>query len=490
MSDVLPAPADLTPTDHSLTDLTAHPWFFCGIGGSGMLPLALILRGFGATIAGSDRSRDQGRSPEKFAWLESLGIVMHPQDGSGVVSADQTLVASAAVENSVPEVIRAQQLGCARMRRADLLALLFNAARVRIAVGGTSGKSTVTGMIGWIMTCSGRDPTIMNGAVMKNFVAADAPFASARVGGGTMDDSVFVSEVDESDGSIALYRPSVAVLGNVTLDHKSLDELRALFGDFLAEADVAAVNLDDPESAALAGRAKALVGFGIASADAQIGVAPGSIVEAATGLSATILDRRDGSEHTLVLQVPGRHNLANALAAIAAASAAGVSMTDAVEALATFAGLSRRFDIIGTSGSGITVIDDFGHNPDKIAATLATLRAHPGRIVAFFQPHGYGPLRQMGAGLAQTLAGALTPDDIVILSDPAYFGGTVDRSVGSAQIVAQIAAAGAHAEHLPTRAECGDRIVALARPGDRIVIMGARDDTLTAFAKDVLARLE
>ena len=454
-----------------------------------MLPLALILRGLGAEIAGSDRSRDQGRSPEKFAWLESLGIAMHPQDGSGVVSADQTLVASAAVENSVPEVIRAKQIGCARMRRADLLALLFNAAAVRIAVGGTSGKSTVTGMIGWIMTQAGRDPTIMNGAVMKNFVADDAPFASARVGGGSMTDSVFVSEVDESDGSIVLYRPSVAVLGNVTLDHKSLEELRALFGDFLAEADIAAVNLDDPESAALASRAKTLVGFGIVSADAQIGVTAGSIAEARTGLTATILDRRDGSGHALALKIPGRHNLANALAAIAAASAAGVPVAEAVAALATFAGLARRFDIVGTSPGGVTVIDDFGHNPDKIAATMATLRAHPGRIVAFFQPHGYGPLRQMGAELAQTLAGALMPDDIVIFSDPAYFGGTVDRTTGSAQIVAQIAAAGARAEHLPAREDCGARLVALAHPGDRIVIMGARDDTLTAFARDVLARL-
>ena len=91
--------------------LTAHPWFFCGIGGSGMLPLALILRGHGAIIAGSDRSRDQGRSPEKFVWLESLGIVLHPQDGSGIVSADQTLVASAAGEDTVPEVVRAAELG-------------------------------------------------------------------------------------------------------------------------------------------------------------------------------------------------------------------------------------------------------------------------------------------------------------------------------------------------------------------------------------------
>ncbi|WP_404480758.1 glutamate ligase domain-containing protein [Novosphingobium sp. BL-52-GroH] len=463
--------------------LTTHPWFFCGIGGSGMLPLALILKGHGARIAGSDRSRDQGRTPEKFAWLETLGFDLHPQDGSGITSADQTLVASAAVEDTVPEVVRAAQLGCPRMSRAELLATLFNAAPFGIAIGGTSGKSTVTGMTGWIMTHAGRDPTIMNGAVMKNFAGPDAPFASARVGRG----DAFVSEVDESDGSIALYRPSVAVLGNVSLDHKSLEELRALFGDFLARADVAAINLDDAETAALAARAQALVTFGITAPEAQIGAA--GIVEGPTTLSATVLDRRDGTSHALALKVPGRHNLYNALAAIAAANAAGVPIGEAVAALASFEGLARRFDIVGTSPGGVTVIDDFGHNPDKVSATLATLKAHPGRVIAFFQPHGYGPLRQMGAELAEVLARKLGADDVTVLCDPVYFGGSVDRSEGSERIVRLIEAHGGRALHIPSRADCGTWMAENARDGDRIVVMGARDDTLTVFARDLLAAL-
>jgi len=465
------------------SDLAAHPWFFCGIGGSGMLPLALILKGHGARIAGSDRSRDQGRSPEKFAWLESLGFDLHPQDGSGITSAEQTLVASAAVEDTVPEVVRAAALGCPRMSRAQLLATLFNAAPFGIAIGGTSGKSTVTGMTGWIMTHAGTDPTIMNGAVMKNFASPDAPFASARVGRG----DAFVSEVDESDGSIALYRPRVAVLGNVSLDHKSLEELRELFGDFLARADVAAINLDDAETAALAGRARELVTFGITSPEALISAA--DIVEGPTTLAATVLDRRDGSSHALMLKVPGRHNLYNALAAIAAASAAGVAVSDAVSALGSFAGLARRFDIVGTSPGGVTVIDDFGHNPDKVSATLATLKAHPGRVIAFFQPHGYGPLRQMGAELAEVLAGKLGEDDLTVLCDPVYFGGTVDRSEGSERIVRLIEQHGGKAEYIPSRADCGARIAQIARPRDRVVVMGARDDTLTVFARDLLASL-
>lgn len=469
------------------TDLTAHPWFFCGIGGSGMLPLALILRGQGAAVAGSDRSRDQGRTPEKFAWLESLGFTLFPQDGSGITSAGQTLVASAAVEDTVPEVVRAKALGCPRMSRAQLLATLFNRAPVSIGVAGTSGKSTVTGMIGWILTVAGRDPTIMNGAVMKNFVAPDAPFASARVGAndGT-GGGVFVSEVDESDGSIALYDPTVAVLGNVSLDHKSLEELRQLFGDFLARAQVAAVNLDDADVAALAPRAPATVTFALAAA---ADLTASGVAEQPTAIAATLHDNRDGSAHALVLKVPGRHNLANALAAVAATSAAGVPVSEAVAALGSFSGLARRFDILGTSPSGVTVIDDFGHNPDKVGATLATLKAHPGRVIAFFQPHGYGPLRQMGEELAATFARALGPDDRVILCDPVYFGGTVDRSVGSERLVDLVNALGGKAEYVPGRADCAARLAELARGGDRVVIMGARDDTLTQFAKDLLAAL-
>lgn len=465
------------------TDLTSHPWFFCGIGGSGMLPLALILRGQGAEVAGSDRSRDQGRTPEKFAWLESLGFVLFPQDGSGVISPEQTLVASAAVEDTVPEVVRAGDLGCPRMSRAELLAALFNAAPEGVAIGGTSGKSTVTGMTGWILTRAGFDPTIMNGAVMKNFVRPDAPFASARVG----KSGLFVSEVDESDGSIALYRPKVAVLGNISLDHKSMEELRQLFGDFLARAGVAVVNLDDAETVTLAARAGKLVTYGLNSAKADLTAT--DLIEGGTGLIATVLDRRDGEMYPLGLRVPGRHNLYNALAAIAAASACGVPVSQAVAALGDFEGLARRFDIVGTSASGITVIDDFGHNPDKVSATLATLKAHRGRVIAFFQPHGYGPLRQMGAELAEVFARQLGPDDVTILCDPVYFGGTVDRSQGSERIVALIEAAGGRAEHLPSREECARRILDIAHPGDRIVIMGARDDTLTQFAQDLLVRL-
>ena len=466
-------------------DLFARPFFFCGIGGSGMLPLAQILSGRGASVAGSDRSFDQGRSPEKFAALERQGFALHPQDGSGIVSGDQILVASAAVEDSVPDAARAKELGCLRLARAELNSILFNTSGAGLAVAGTSGKSTVTGMLGWILHACGREPTIMNGAVMKNFVSEERPFASAVVGG----QSLYVSEVDESDGSIALYRPAVGILLNVSLDHKSMEELRALFGDYLSRSRIAVINADDAEALALLPRAKEAITFGVDQDKAQIGIVPGSVAEGPMRQAALVVDRHTGSEHALRLALPGRHNLSNALAAIAGATAAGIPVDRAVAALAGFDGLARRFDIVGTTTSAITVIDDFGHNPEKCAATLRTLKAHPGRVLAFFQPHGYGPLRQMGDELAQTFADLLDAEDRLILCDPVYFGGTVDRSEGSERIVRLVEDAGGRADYVPSRKAVGDRLVAWARPGDRIVIMGARDDTLSDFARDVFSRL-
>ncbi len=483
-----------------MSEYTGKSYFFVGIGGSGMMPLAEIVAAQGATVAGSDRSLDQGRLGAKFDGLAARGIGLHPQDGSGIVSPDQIVVASAAIEATIPDIVRSTELGCARMTRAELLAELFNAAPVSIAVGGTSGKSTVTGMIGWILDQAGRDPTIMNGAIMKNYGTG------ARVGA----DNVFVSEVDESDGSIALYRPTVAVLNNVAVDHKSMEELRALFSGFLAAAGKAVVNADNAEAMALCPKPDLpeLVEGHSSSAElreeeggfdklsqvgsplSQAGVVTFALASPADLRATDLVERPDGvdfmlGETSVTLAVPGRHNVSNALAAIGAATSVGISLPDAAAALATFTGLKRRMDVVGTVND-ITVIDDFGHNPDKIAATLSALHAFPGRLLVFFQPHGYGPLKQMGRDLAYACRANLAEGDRLIVSDPAYFGGTVDRSVGSESLVDAI---GVQAEHMASRDACGGRLLAIAQPGDRIVIMGARDDTLSDFAAGLLASL-
>jgi UDP-N-acetylmuramate--alanine ligase len=456
--------------------LHRKPYFFVGIGGSGMMPLAMILAGQGATVAGSDRSLDSGRLPAKFDSLRAMGIGLFPQDGSGVTSAEQTVVASTAVEASVADIVAADRLGAARMSRAELLAGLFNDAARSVGVAGTSGKSTVTGMIGWILHQTGRDPTVMNGAVMKNFASADAPFASALVGAG----DAFVSEVDESDGSIALYRPRVAVLNNVSLDHKSMEELRLLFGDFIAGAETAVLNAGDAEVVALAGRAKRMTTFAV---EAPADLAAENLKPEPFAICFDLV--ADGGRRGVRLAVPGRHNVSNALAAIAAAEAAGVSRDDAVRAIEGFTGLKRRFELVGEAG-GVAVIDDFGHNPDKIAATLDTLHAFPGRLLILFQPHGYGPLKVMRGELVAMLQSKLGADDLLVLPDPVYQGGTVTRDVTSADIVADV---GRNALHVPDRAAAAARLVAEARPGDRIVVMGARDDTLSLLAAEMVKAL-
>ncbi len=455
-------------------------YFFCGIGGGGMLPLALIVQARGIPVEGSDRSLDQGRIAAKFDFLRGRGVKLHPQDGSGVTSPRQTLVASGAIEETVPDIQAARRVGAAVMSRADLLSELFNAAPHAVGVAGTSGKSTTTGMIGWILSQAGRDPTVMNGAEMKNFVTADAPFASALVGAGDL----FVSEVDESDGSIARYRPKVAVVNNVALDHKSMEELRALFAGFVAKAQIAVLNLDNDETRALAEGATGAITYSLSDTSADL--VARDVVPAPDGVTFAVV--RDGQSARVSLGVPGLHNVSNALAAVGAAIACGLSVQDAARSLSGFKGIRRRLEVVGTA-KGVTVIDDFAHNPDKITATLDTLHAFPGRLLEMFQPHGFGPLRLMQDAFIDCFAEKLGPDDILLMPDPVYYGGTVERTVGSADITGGVAARGRQALAYPDRAACGEKLMELARPGDRIVIMGARDDTLSLFAAELLTRL-
>lgn len=464
-------------------------YFFCGVGGSGMLPLALIVQARGHRIEGSDRSRDQGRTPDKFAWLESHGVALHPQDGSGVVSPDQIVVATGAVEDTVPDIGAARRAGARIVTRPELLSQIFNAAPTSIGVAGTSGKSTITGMIAWILHRAGRAPTVMNGAVMRNFIDADHPFASALIGG----PDLFVSEVDESDGSIARYDPTVAVVSNISLDHKSMEELRDLFGGFTGRAATAVLNLDNPETQALAQSLppEKVITFALGEESATLRAV--DLEPRPTGMTFRLLESpslppQGGKAFGVVLNVPGAHNVANALAAIGAVRAIGVATEEAVAALESFSGIRRRMEVVGTA-AGVTVIDDFAHNPDKIAATLKTLHAFDGRLLILFQPHGFGPLKLMRHEFIDGFAGLLRQDDVLLMPEPVYYGGTTDRSVGSEDIAEGIRAAGRHAEALATREACGDRLIALARPGDRIVVMGARDDTLSTFAADLLARL-
>ncbi len=423
-----------------------------------MMPLAMIAQGQGFSVSGSDRSYDQGRTPEKFAALTASGMTLFPQDGSGVSAEIDRVVISTAVEDSIPDIKAAKDQGVTIVHRASLLAELFNQAPVRIAIAGTSGKTTTTGMVGFLLKELGREPTVMNGGIFRNY-AQENPYCSALVGNG----GIFVTEADESDGSIAHYHPTIAVLNNIALDHKPLDELIPLFRDYLNKADKVVLNFDSATVRDLAQK-----------------ISPDKIISYAMNYEADV--RPDGVH----LLLPGAYNISNALAALGVAKALGIDLSEARSELSRFEGIKRRMETIGVKND-ITVIDDFAHNPDKIAASLSALKEKPGRLIVFFQPHGYGFLKLLKDDLAACFSDGMDNDDIVLMVEPYYAGGTVDRSIGSADVIKNIKTP--KAAVYEDRAAVKGTIITAAQPGDRIVIMGARDDTLSDFAKDILASL-
>ena len=280
----------------------------------------------------------------------------------------------------------------------------------------------------------------------------------------------------------------MAVVNNISLDHKSLDELRALFRDFIAKAQTVVLNLDNAETAALAADLKPGQAVTYSLNAAQADLRASTPVRSPTGIAFQVTARDTGETVAVALKVPGLHNVANALAALSAAKACGVPLAEAAAHLGAFSGIRRRLEVVGTAND-ITVIDDFAHNPDKIAATLETMHAFPGRLLLMFQPHGYGPIRLMRDALVDCFARGMRDEDVLVMPEPVYFGGTVDRSVGSRDIIGDIERHGRTALAFPDRPACGDALVRLARPGDRIVIMGARDDSLSQFARELLQRL-
>ncbi len=463
--------------------LQSKHYFFVGIGGSGMSALADLVRRAGNAVSGSDRGSDRGEVPEKFKTLSQSGITMHRQNGSGVVQGVDYVVVSSAVEESIPDIQNARKLGIPVLKRADLLSSLFNAKR-GIGIAGTSGKTTVTGMTGWMLHAMGLGPTIANGGVMPNFAGHTASLLGNAVGG-TSD--LFVAEMDESDGTIALFNPAIAVLNNITLDHKPFDVIEPLFRDFLMRArEGAIINLDDERAEKMAQLHPWTITFGIEKPFATLNAI--NLQHHIGGISFDIQDLRDQSVHHCHLQVPGRHNVSNALAALAVAIALNEKLPKAIKALESFKGIKRRLEVLGMAGQ-VTVIDDFGHNPDKIKASLDTLTAHPGRIMVMFQPHGFGPMKMMRKELIEVFATGLRPQDMLVMPEIFYAGGTVTRDISSNDLITDIKTLGANAHFTNTRDDAGAFLLQNAQPGDRIVVMGARDDTLTDFANGLLAAL-
>lgn len=450
---------------------------FCAVAGSGMSALAQILKARGCEVYGSDRSFDQGKEQKIRQALTDTGIKIYPQDGSMFENNIEVLYTSTAVESSIPDVKKALELNIPVKRRSDLLAEVFSSYPKGIAVGGTSGKSTLTAMIGYILDKAGLNPTVINGAGMQNY--KDCKGLPNVV---VNDSDVCVIEADESDGSIEKYTPYISVVNNISLDHKSIEELEILFGDFVARAKFGAIlNLDCPHCKKILNKCNKVSTFAIDNPKADFYFAD---IEATTSGSSYEFN---GKKYELSLI--GRFNVANAAAAVAACAMAGVEPQQACEILQSFAGTKRRLEVLGKT-SGVTVIDDFAHNPDKVAASMSALKSYKGRLLIMFQPHGFAPMRLMGKEIIDSFVKYMDNDDILMMPEIYFSGGTVSRDISSEDLVDYAKQKNKNAIFFTKRDDLEQKLLAEAGEGDRIVLMGARDNSITDMGYRILEKLK
>jgi UDP-N-acetylmuramate--alanine ligase len=450
-------------------------YHFSGIAGAGMNPLAQLMRSRGHSVQGSDRSFDQGRNQELAGDLRRLGIGLHPQDGTAIGADIDRFVYSTAVEADTPEMRTARARGIELVPRPALLAEVVNGGRPGLAIAGTSGKSTITAMLGWVLRESGVPATVIGGASLAR--ERGSSFFTA----GPADGPVAV-EACESDGTLIGYRPTVGLVHNISRDHAELSSLRAQFATFASNAGRLLVNIRCPEATAL-GRLRRGGTYGT-SPDADARIEVGSLgPDRARGCLTS-----PAGVIALDVRQPGLHNLENAAAAALLAVELGVAPGEVARLLASFPGVSRRFEVVGVTAAGIRVVDDYAHNGEKLRATLTTAQAGAGRVVAIFQPHGFGPARFLRPELKTLLPGLLRAEDRFCYAEIFYAGGTVARDLSSRAL----------AEDLPPFLRCGYAAdheaarrwaVTEARPGDTVLVMGARDPDLPQLARAILASL-
>jgi len=445
---------------------------YVGVAGSGMSALAQYQVMGGGRASGSDRAFDKNERSEQRAALERLGIAIHPQDGSAVRDDCAAVVLSTAVESEVPDYAAARARGLPTVHRSELLAHFVQARRTA-AIAGTSGKSTVAAMTFELLKGAGRNPSLITGGELLSL---------QRLGliGNAFNDpasELLVAEADESDGSLVHYRPAIGVILNLQRDHKEIAEVGVLFERFRSQAIEGVVVGEEENLTELAKGAREIFGLG-----SRASIRGESLEIGAQQSRFTVGKVR------FDLPAPGRHNVENALAAIATCRALGLSLEEMVTPLASFGGVARRFQSVGRA-RGIEVIDDFAHNPAKIHATIATAHARARRVLAVYQPHGYGPTRFLRSELVDVFAGSLAEQDRLWLLEIFYAGGTATRDFSSADLATEIAHRGRQAA-FATRDDVAARIAEVAHEGDLVLVMGARDPSLTDLAREILAGLE
>ena len=455
-------------------DFQVHQhFFFVGIAGTGMSAIAQYLRGTGKKVSGSDRLFNKDNKMLIQEQFEQQGIQCYFQDASGLTSDVDVLVVSTAIEETNVEYQKAKQLNIPIIKRSELLASISRTKRT-IAVGGTSGKSTTTAMIFHILEENGISPSIMSGAGLTSLQEKGLP-GNAWVG----KSDWLVIEADESDGSIVNYTSEIALLLNMDRDHKEYDELTELFKTFRSHTTGKfIVNQSHPKSKELSVNSQ--YDFGV---DTQCGFNGSEFKQDGFSISFKC------NNEPVKIPVIGKHNMENALAAIACCQAIGLTISDCAKALAHYKGIYRRTQLAGST-KGITVIDDFAHNPAEIVCAIKACQTVGERVFAWFQPHGYGPMRFMHAELSQMVGDALREQDIFLIADIYYAGGTVDRNISSTIVSDAMQSNGKNAEYVGDKEQSLQRIKELVKPNDVVIVMGARDPHLDEFAKAILEAIK
>lgn len=435
-----------------------------------MSALAQMAAMEGRPVSGSDRDFDRGRNLGVKAALEKLGVKIFPQDGSGVNGETAELALSTAIEDTNPEVVRAKEGGVKISHRSELLAAYVNGFEA-VAVAGTSGKSTAAAMTFAVLEAGGLEPSIITGGALGQLRELGLVGNAFRGRGRAL-----VVEADESDGTIVRYKARTGVLLNISKDHKEVPELNKIFSEFAGNCGRVLVNADDPAAAGLLPKAEK---FGFAAggwkvSDLKLG--PFSSEFKVNGVPFR-------------LPAPGRYNVENALAACAAGAVHGVALEAAARGLEKFRGVERRFVLVGEK-NGVTVVDDYAHNPAKISAVLSALHQAPGRrVIAVYQPHGFAPTRLLKNELIESFASGLAAGDRLLMPEIYYAGGTVNKNISSKDISDAVAARGGQTAFYEDRAAIPAEVAKLAAPGDIVAVLGARDATLADFARQIFEAL-
>ena len=447
--------------------------FFIGVAGVGMSAIAQYLAGIDKKVSGSDRYFKEGEFNDTKEKLLVAGIQCFLQNGDGITAETDLVVVSTAIEDTVFEVQKAKQLNIPIIKRSELLALIAKSKRT-IAVGGTSGKSTTSAMLFDILDKAGLQPSIISGAGLVNIIK-EGKIGNAKVGAGEW----LVIEADESDGSIVQYEPEIGLLLNVDKDHQEIDELMGIFTIFKNNSKIFIVN----QSNALAKQLSQNMAQDFSSDEnSQAGFIATDFSQDGFCIQFTI------HNSPFTINSIGKHNMENALAAVAVANQIGVDLETCASALKNYEGIYRRNQVLGNK-NGIWVIDDYAHNPVKCAAAIMACQPVADKVVAWFQPHGYGPTRFLRTDFVKEIAAALRPQDEIWMSEIFYAGGTAVKDISANDLIMDIKALGKNAFFVEDR----NLFVETARThlSDKsvLLLMGARDPGLEAFSRSVFESL-